>query len=358
MTSSRTITARAPARIDLAGGTLDLWPLHLFFDHAATINFAIDQYAEVKLSVGPVARASEGTPLILRSEDRNVEQTFRSYGELREAFPDWKARSLPSALWLHARVARHFLSFWRQSAALRVETKCDSPAGAGLGGSSALNIALCNAFRALTLANYSDEELIPLARDLETTVIEVPAGVQDYWSAMFGDISCLQFDFGRVTRRVFYKQKEFLEKHVVLCYSGQSRNSGINNWSVFKNFIDGDAGVRSAFKGIVEATGEVEQALDRQSFDQFVKGISMEWEFRRKLAPTIATDEILSAMRVANEAGAKTAKICGAGGGGCFIVITPEASRANVVKALGSCAGVKVIDFKVSLEGCVVEQSE
>jgi D-glycero-alpha-D-manno-heptose-7-phosphate kinase len=42
------INARSPARIDLAGGTLDLWPLHLFFDNPATINCAIDQFADVR----------------------------------------------------------------------------------------------------------------------------------------------------------------------------------------------------------------------------------------------------------------------------------------------------------------------
>ena len=40
------VIARAPVRADLAGGTLDLWPLYLFHPGARTVNVAISYYAE------------------------------------------------------------------------------------------------------------------------------------------------------------------------------------------------------------------------------------------------------------------------------------------------------------------------
>ena len=36
------VEARAPTRIDLAGGTVDLWPLFLLHDDPVTVNAAID----------------------------------------------------------------------------------------------------------------------------------------------------------------------------------------------------------------------------------------------------------------------------------------------------------------------------
>ena len=38
------IVSRAPCRVDLAGGTLDIWPLYLFHPGAVTVNIAVDRY--------------------------------------------------------------------------------------------------------------------------------------------------------------------------------------------------------------------------------------------------------------------------------------------------------------------------
>jgi len=38
------VEARAPARVDLAGGTMDIWPLYLYFPGAQTVNIAIRSY--------------------------------------------------------------------------------------------------------------------------------------------------------------------------------------------------------------------------------------------------------------------------------------------------------------------------
>ncbi len=348
------IRSKAPARIDLAGGTLDLWPLYLFFNNATTINCAIDQFAEVRIEVSQESKVEEVSRIELQSEDRNEKASFRSYGELLESFQNsHKTEHLPPSLWLHARVLRHFFSFWRRSAPLKISTKCAAPAGAGLGGSSALNIALCSSLLKLTQAPYTEEELIPLARDLETTVIDVPAGIQDYWPALHGGIQAIRMEPGRVSRKVFNNRAEFLESHLVLCYSGQSRNSGINNWSVYKKFIDGDATVKKSFSEIAEATFLVEEALERQSFEIFAKGIQKEWFARQQLAPTIATVEMLQVMQRAQELGSATAKVCGAGGGGCFILIVPSEKKQTIQTHLRK-DGIHVLDFNIVEHGCVV----
>src|SRR2546430_6599982 len=44
------LTASAPTRIDLAGGTIDIWPLYLFHDGAATLNAAISLRAHVEIA--------------------------------------------------------------------------------------------------------------------------------------------------------------------------------------------------------------------------------------------------------------------------------------------------------------------
>lgn len=348
------IKAKAPARVDLAGGTLDLWPLHLFFENTATLNCTIDQYAEVTIEVGAENALRRTSSILLESADRGVKHEFNSYAELLESFQGThKAIGLSPALWLHARVARHFYSLWKKPASFKLSTQCASPAGAGLGGSSALNIALCSAFRKLTNANISDEDLISLARDLETTVIEVPAGVQDYWSALFGGVQAIRLDAGRTHRKVFLKSTEFIQSHLILCYSGQSRNSGINNWAVYKSFIDKDKEIHSAFQNIVKAAYRVEEALEKRSTELLIEGINLEWNSRQKLAPTIATKDMLETIEFAKSKGALGAKVCGAGGGGCYIVVVPPQKKKDIQDQLRA-RDVHVIDFKVIEGGCEV----
>lgn len=46
------IESSAPTRIDLAGGTIDIWPLYLFHGGAETVNVAIDLYAKCRIETG------------------------------------------------------------------------------------------------------------------------------------------------------------------------------------------------------------------------------------------------------------------------------------------------------------------
>jgi len=43
------IEVTAPTRVDLAGGTLDIYPLYLFEKGSLTVNVAINLYSQVKI---------------------------------------------------------------------------------------------------------------------------------------------------------------------------------------------------------------------------------------------------------------------------------------------------------------------
>jgi len=47
------ISASAPTRIDLAGGTIDIWPLYLFHPGAQTLNAAISLRAHAWIEERP-----------------------------------------------------------------------------------------------------------------------------------------------------------------------------------------------------------------------------------------------------------------------------------------------------------------
>src|SRR5260370_40583346 len=77
--SGPAIVAQAPCRADLAGGTIDLWPLYLFHADALTLNFALNIQTTCKIT--PLA----GKRIQVRSVDTRRTEEFRNFEELREA---------------------------------------------------------------------------------------------------------------------------------------------------------------------------------------------------------------------------------------------------------------------------------
>src|SRR6266568_256773 len=74
------IEARAPTRIDLAGGTLDIWPLYLFHEGALTVNCAITRYASCVIE-----KSEKSKRIILASRDTKRQESFPSLDALSRA---------------------------------------------------------------------------------------------------------------------------------------------------------------------------------------------------------------------------------------------------------------------------------
>jgi D-glycero-alpha-D-manno-heptose-7-phosphate kinase len=183
-------SAQAPTRIDLAGGTLDLWPIHRLLPHKGTVNIALSLFATTTLEVG----GSKGT-FELVSTDQNA-SVRGSYEEVLAA----------SVLPLHREMLRNLWSL--QLPALRLTTSCQSPQGAGLGGSSSLAItiasALAQARNALLGEDLpSKDHLVAQAQDIEASCLATPTGIQDYWGAVNGGITLISYPPGKPQVEVF-----------------------------------------------------------------------------------------------------------------------------------------------------------
>jgi len=330
------IRSSTPTRIDLAGGTLDLWPLHLFFDNPPTLNAAIDLYASVELT------ARRDKAIILESRDLGSKTKFRNLAALPEKHP----------LVLLIKLIR----FYQPKTGLHMVTDCQAPAGSGIGGSSALNIALNGALNRFTNKRYNREQMIEIAKNIETQVIDVPAGTQDYYSAMYGGVQSIQPGVVKTERRHLPIDLKDLTRRFVLCYTGQPHHSGINNWSVYKKTIDGNAKTLKSLSRIAEVTRGMEKQLAQGRLTRFEHWFNEEWKARKTLAPGISTSKIDRMILAAKKKGALAAKVCGAGGGGCVAFFVPPNKREDVIQALQGLGG-NVLDFKFVSRGLRVSRS-
>ena len=322
------ISASAPTRIDLAGGTIDIWPLYLFHPGAQTLNAAISLRAHAWIEERPDERIE------LVSEDIDKQENL-SFDQL----PD--DQTLP----LLAKLAHRFGAH-----GIRLTTRGESPAGAGIAGSSALNVAVCGALAAYTRQKIDGEALLEIAKDVEAQVIKVPTGLQDYRPAFYGGIAAVELHPGQPLRVPLDVDPRELERRIVLCYTGEPRNSGTNNWDITKRHIDGDQRVFDCFERIRDTAAAMREALTRGDWDATAACLATEWENRKRLASGVTTPAIDSLIARAMAKGAKAAKVCGAGGGGClFCMVAPD--DAPAVRETLSDAGARILDFRVETTG-------
>jgi D-glycero-alpha-D-manno-heptose-7-phosphate kinase len=330
------IDASAPTRIDLAGGTLDIWPLYLFHEGAQTLNVAISLRARCSIRPRPAGG------LVIVSGDTGARVEARHWSELRDN----------AELKLLGRLLHYF-----QADGLELHTRCESPVGAGIAGSSALNIAVCGALGAWTRQDLGDDRLLQIAMNVEAQAIDVPTGAQDYRPAFYGGISAVELRVDGVRRIALPVSAPELASRVVLAYTNASRNSGINNWEVTKRHIDKDPDVQQRFARIRDIAVAMRRALEAGNWPEVGRQVAAEWENRKRLAPGVTTPDIDAMLDAARGAGATGGKVCGAGGGGCLFCFGEPADVPAIRRALAA-AGARVLDFFIETSGLIVETHE
>jgi D-glycero-alpha-D-manno-heptose-7-phosphate kinase len=331
------IESSAPTRVDLAGGTIDIPPLFLFHEGAATVNFAVSLLARCRIET------RTDSTIVLESIDRGVkfETSLDRLAELK----DEPRLELLSKL----------VYFFKPEVGFHMITESEAPAGAGLAGSSTLNIACIGALNKLVGDRYSPERFIPIAANVECQVIRVPTGYQDYYSAQYGGPACIHFAPDGMHREALDLDIETLERRVAVCYTGEPRNSGTNNWEITKRHIDGDRELFDIFEGIRDSSLETREALLKNDWDAVGEILREAYPLRKRLSPHITTPQMDMLIEKALANGAIAPKVCGAGGGGCIAFFCEDGRKADVEKALAAEPGAEVLNWKLARQGLQVD---
>jgi D-glycero-alpha-D-manno-heptose-7-phosphate kinase len=323
------VTTSAPTRIDLAGGTIDIWPLYLFHSGALTLNAAISIRATATIE----SRSDDR--IVITSLDTGATVEARDWQELRDK---------------HELRLLSLLAYFFEARGLTLTTSSESPAGAGIAGSSALNVAVCAAFAQWNHTHYEPEALLQVAMNVEAQAINVPTGLQDYRPALYGGIAALELDVDGIRRVPLNLDPAELEARIVLCYTGEPRNSGTNNWEIVKKHVDGDRYVFDCFERIRDTAVEMRDALIAGDWDKVGVALAKEWDNRKRLAPGVTTRVIDDLIARAMAAGATAAKVCGAGGGGCLFCYGPPERRDAIREALAQ-GGARLLEYRIERHG-------
>jgi len=334
------IESKAPTRVDLAGGTLDIWPLYLFHPGAVTVNAAITRYASCVMD-----QHQHGDERIrLVSRDTKREEAFDSFSALVKA----KRYHLP--------LLAEIVKFFRPDGGFTLTTDSEAPSGAGIGGSSAMAVAICAALDRFTGAGKSKADWIHINRDAEAIVIRVPTGTQDHYPPAFGGAAAVELPPGGERRTELRVDLSELERRLVLCYTGKPRKSAINNWDVFRAHIGGSAKVFNNLARISNVAQHLRGALEASEWEEAGRLMREEWSFRKKNLPTISTKTIDRIVDGARRKGALAGKVCGAGGGGCVVLLIEPDARERVEMAITQAGGA-LLPMKIDRSGVQVNVS-
>ncbi len=320
--------ARAPLRLGLAGGGTDLSAYCKQYG-GAILNVTIDRHAYA---------------FVYDSEDENTHFAALDI-DIRESFTPQEAMGPAPRLVLHkgvyARIVRDF--FGGEAPPLVIQTSVDAPAGSGLGSSSALVVALLEAFRhryELPLGRY---EIANLAWEIERIDLGLAGGRQDQYAAAFGGVNYMEFlaDDRVIVNplRLSPGAGEEIESSLVVCFTGQSRNS--------HDIIVEQAGAVTALNPqAIEAMHRLKAdavAMKAAFVHGDVEGVAeilrSSWLAKQRTAKGISNPLIERLYEVAMTNGALAGKISGAGGGGFMMFVTRPERRRRLIMALRDAGG-------------------
>ena len=328
------MSVSAPSRIDLAGGTIDIWPISVLVPRAVTVNVAIGLRARATIS----PRADGRVQVVSRDRDRRATRRL----PLRPS-------DMEGPLSLLLRLVAAF----RPRAGLTLSCEAQAPAGAGLGGSSTLAVATAGALARWTGERLGGERLVRRVMNHETALLGVPTGNQDHLAAVHGSLGAYHHEPDG-TRREKLPVPPGLEHRLVLAYTGQPRHSGFSNWEMFRRFIDGERRTVRHMESIARISRELADTLRAGDLDEVGRLVGEEGRLRYRLAPSVGTPALHAADRAARRAGALGVKVCGAGGGGCLVAFSGEGRSAAVAAAVAG-TGARILPVRIARRGLQVE---
>src|SRR5258706_15673699 len=156
------IESSAPTRVDLAGGTIDIPPLFLFHEGAATVNFAVSLLARCRIET--------------RDDDRIVLESVDQKSRVETSVENIASLKNETQLELLSKL----VYFFRPERGFHMTTESEAPAGAGLAGSSTLNIACIGALNKLVPNPYTPDRLIPTDPSVAIARTRLPSSLPEH----------------------------------------------------------------------------------------------------------------------------------------------------------------------------------
>lgn len=331
------VSKSGSVRVDLVGGTLDLEPINLILPNVVTLNVATSLKAKVDIKK--------------RSDNKININSLDYKSEYRFDLEDFNEKNLyQSDFFKEMKFLCQLIDLFKLDTGLDITLSSNAPAGSGLGGSSSMGVVFFSALSELCGEFFSVKEIVQKVKGTEGRILnQGMPGYQDYFPALCGGVLALRGLPGDIQIEQLYNKElvDFLEGHITLVYSGISRDSGINNWDVYKKFFDKDIATIQAMSNIARISHDTYLAIKAGNYHKLLDLIHAEGEERKGLSQNIVPREIAEVFSALKDNFSDIGmKMCGAGGGGCFILTHKAENKAQVEAAIKKTP-MQVLEFKI-----------
>lgn len=322
------VRSRAPLRLGLAGGGTDLSPYCDQFG-GAVLNVTINRHAYAFVAPSPDGR------LHFIAEDLDIHEIF-------DPAPD---ATVSARLGIHGGVYRRMISQFRNNAALplTITTTTDAPPGSGLGSSSALVVAMVEAFRTLLGLPLGLYDVAHLAFEIERQDLGLAGGKQDQYAAAFGGANFIEFLSGdRVIvnpLRVPAATINEIEASLVTCFTGVSRRSERIIEEQRKGMVSAATDAMAGLHQMKQDAIDMKLALLTGNVAAMATILNRSWLAKKRTAGGISSDLIESLLETAMANGALAGKVSGAGGGGFMMFLVSPEHRTRFIRAMNTAGG-------------------
>lgn len=329
------VVVTAPVRIADLGGWTDTW----FAGHGTVCHLAVGPGVTVRLSARP---PDAGPHLVVDVDD--FDETFR----------------LPDA---GAFERRHALLAAAIRAATRVPDRAwhlsvtsGVPAGASLGTSAAVVVAVLTAFDAIAEVPIAREDLARRAHDVEVHALGRQSGVQDQIAASYGGVNFIEIPrYPAITVEsltLAEATREALDARLLVVYLGQGHDSSAVHRQVIRSIEAG--GGQDALDALRVLARQGRAALLGGDLDEYGRILSANCAQQAALNSSLVNDVAQDVIDAARAHGAAGWKVNGAGGSGGSVTVLCAApgTRAELGGAIErQVPGARVLSLTLSSSG-------
>jgi galactokinase/mevalonate kinase-like predicted kinase len=363
------VWARAPVRLDLAGGWTDTPPYTLRHG-GCVVNLAVDLNGQPPIQV--FCRRTADRHVRVHSIDLGHTETFVRFEQLRDYNDPGSPFALPkAALCLmglgdsrrEGGTLRDVLG--HLGAGLEITLLCAVPKGSGLGTSSILGAVILAAFSRFFGRAVVMDELIRQVLQVEQ-MLTTGGGWQDQIGGAVGGIKCIQSRPGFRPHPDIHQLDPFLfqDRESLACfslfYTGITRLAKNILAEVVDQVNGGSKAYLFTLQHMAQLARDAKDAIERRDRQAIAGILALSWEANKRVHPSTTNPEVEEILSATREYWGG-AKLLGAGGGGYALFASPDRRRAEGLRELlrrrFENTRARLVDFSLSTCGLEVSAS-
>jgi D-glycero-alpha-D-manno-heptose-7-phosphate kinase len=312
----RIIRARVPVRVSFSGGGTDV-SHYINQNHASLLSSTINKYC---------------TASVLPRSDNNIEivsnDLKKSYqvSNLEEISYDGQLDLLKAAV----RMMQPEFGF-------TLETFSEFEVGTGLGGSSAMTVAVIGALNSFRKESQLDlYQIADLAYQSERIELGIEGGWQDQYATTFGGFNWVEFQRDEIIVHPLRLQKDIileLEFNMMLFRIGGQRDSGSIQEGLIQELTNSKVS-QATWEAMSDLAVEMKENLLRGKLKKFGDLLHNAWQMKKKMNRKVSSPLVEQCYQTAREIGALGGKLLGAGKEGYLLLYASPLHQRSIQAAL------------------------